>query len=95
LADVDTWLAKAARLTHSDADAAGAWRVDQRLDMRSTPALALAYRDARLAMVCAAAADVVAVASVDFWATRSLNRPAPTWITTPSAVSPFSLLVGE
>ena len=55
----------------------------------------VARYDARRAMLCAAIAALVAFTVIDRVATAVLNKPGPTWVATPSAASPFGLLIGE
>jgi hypothetical protein len=95
MADLDQWLADAARITHEAPSAVSTARIQQRLAAEPAPDVLVARFDARRAMLCAAIAALVAFTVIDRVATAVLNKPGPTWVATPSAASPFGLLIGE
>ncbi|MCP3024034.1 CnrY/NccY family anti-sigma factor [Cupriavidus basilensis] len=95
MADVDKWLTDAARVTRDDHHRADAGRILRRLATEPSPALALARHDARLTMLCAAAAAMIAFAGIETIATSAWEKPSATWLSMPPAASPFGLLVGE
>ncbi|BDR09403.1 CnrY/NccY family anti-sigma factor [Comamonas thiooxydans] len=98
MVDVDKWLADAANLTKREVTPIDSDKVMQQIGFISSPAsssLALARLDARLMMLCAAVAAIVALAGLDSIASKALEQPVTTWIAAPPAASPFGLLVGE
>ena len=98
MVDIDKWLADAANLTKNADAPVNSDKVLQRISASTSPessALALARHDARLAMLCAAVAAIVALAGLDSIAAKAWEQPVATWISAPPAASPFGLLVGE
>lgn len=95
MADVDSWLADAARVTRDGTSDFDLDSLHRRLHFSPAPALALARHDARLAMVCAAFAALLGFAAMETVALQALDRPAATWLAMPPAASPFGLLVGR
>lgn len=95
MADIDQWLANAARITKENYPPVDSDRILERVTLETTSALALARHDARLSMFCAAAAALLACASIDVVATRTWEQPRAAWLAAPPATSPFGLLVGK
>lgn len=98
MANVDKWLADAARITKDGGHEIDSDRIMRRLTDRASPTLALATPDARLAMLCAGIAAAIAVitsvASSGGLSGSFPSQPAAVWLSTPPAASPFGLLVG-
>ena len=98
MVDVDKWLADAANLTKREVAPVDSDKVMRQIGSISSPlssSLALARQDARLTMLCAAVAAIVALAGLDSIASKAWEQPVTTRIAAPPAASPFGLLVGE
>ena len=88
MVDIDKWLADAANLTKNADAPVNSDKVLQRISASTSPAssaLALARHDARLAMLCAAVAAIVALAGLDSIAAKAWEQPVATWISAPPA----------
>ncbi|QUP52910.1 CnrY/NccY family anti-sigma factor [Ralstonia syzygii] len=95
MADLEKWLADAAKITNEAPLPANVARIQQRLAAEPAPDVLVARYDARRAMFCAAVAALIAYTAIDHAAMVIRNKPAPTWVAAPSAASPFGLLIGE
>lgn len=98
MADVDNWLADAAKTTTDVGHEIDSNQIMRRLTVEAGPALSLARQDTRLVMLCAAMAAAAAMlliaGSEKFGWKASGERPEALWLSTPPAASPFGLLVG-
>lgn len=98
MANVDKWLADAAKTTKDGGHPFDSGRVMQRLPHQRSPVLALITPDLRLTMLCTAVATaavvITSLAGEASWSSRLQDQPSAVWISTPPAASPFGLLVG-
>lgn len=93
MAQIDDWLAGAARKIPGDVSAATFSMLERRLEQEPSPLAAANRRDARRTMFCAGFAAIAG-----FWAIGGLQdnvKAGPTWIAVPSQSSPYSLLIGR
>lgn len=94
--EVDEWLAKARAITSQQTGVPDVAGVRGRLDATGlSSVLALRRRDVHLLVLCvffSAAATLWASTHFELGARQSKST---TWIATPSAVSPFGLLIGR
>jgi len=91
MADVDAWLAK---IVERHVDPATFDAIDRRIAAEATPQTFARRREARHAMWCAGIAAVLGF-TVTGSSAIALAKPRPTWVASPSAESPYSLLVGR
>jgi len=95
MADVDEWLNSASKITLEASSGTRVAAIQQRIAAEPTQEVLVARHDVWRAVLCAAVAALVAYAAMDRVATSLMVKTAPTWVATPSAASPFGLLIGE
>lgn len=93
--DVDTWLTEVATRTSIPLTADFLDALDRRLAAEPKPAAFATRLEARRVMLCAGVAALLGFSASASFATAALARSSPTWVTAPSADSPFALLIGE
>lgn len=95
MADVDEWLNNASRVTLEASSNTHLAEIEQRIKTEPAQEVLAARHDVWRTLLCAAVAALVAFTAMDRVAASLLNKTTPTWVATPSAASPFGLLIGE
>ncbi|AMR77960.1 MAG: NAD+ synthetase [Burkholderiaceae bacterium] len=95
MADIDEWLNSASRIIRKASSETDIAEIQRRIAAEPTQEVLVARHDVWRAVLCAAVAALVAYAAMDRVATSLVVRTGPTWVATPSAASPFGLLIGE
>ncbi|WP_115678351.1 CnrY/NccY family anti-sigma factor [Cupriavidus neocaledonicus] len=95
MADVDEWLNSASKTTYVASSGTDIAEIQKRIAAEPTQEVLVARHDVWRAVLCAAVAALVAYAAMDRVATSLVVETGPTWVATPSAASPFGLLIGE
>ena len=95
MADVEEWLTHARKVTQEASIGVDVTSIQECISAEPAQRVLVARRDAWRSICCAAFAALVAFAAINRVATIMLEKPAPTWVATPSAASPFGLLIGK
>ena len=95
MADIDEWLNSASRIIRKASSETDIAEIQRRIAAEPTQEVLVARHAVWPAVLCAAVAALVAYAAMDRVATSLVVRTGPTWVATPSAASPFGLLIGE
>ncbi|EIZ81249.1 hypothetical protein WSK_0194 [Novosphingobium sp. Rr 2-17] len=94
MVNIDDWLSSAAARTSLEMSSGALATLERQLDKEMAPIAIAARRNAQRTMVCGALAAAFA-----FVATGTLMLPQaparPMWLASPSASSPYSLLIGN
>nr|WP_315593775.1 CnrY/NccY family anti-sigma factor [uncultured Cupriavidus sp.] len=95
MADIDSWLENAKKVMHDASSDVDLSDVQRQIRREPTQIVLVARHDIWRAIACAALASLLAFIAIDRIAGSLLDKPQPTWVATPSAASPFSLLIGK
>ena len=95
MAGVDDWLRNAREVTQKASEGLDARAIQHRIAAEPTQAVLVARHEIWRAVAYAAVAALVTFAGTNQVASIVLDKPGPTWVSTPSAASPFGLLIGK
>jgi len=93
MAEIDQWLAEATQLTAGPGAPALLASIEHELSKAPSPRAYSSRRDARRMMACAGMAALLSFTGAGV--TGAFAKSPPTWLATPSASSPYALLVGQ
>ncbi|WP_082079991.1 CnrY/NccY family anti-sigma factor [Cupriavidus basilensis] len=92
---LDHWLSDARKVTLNASKGLDARGIKDRIAAEPTQAALVARHDVWRALCCSATAALIAFIALNQVGLRVLDKPGPTWVATPSAASPFALLIGK
>lgn len=95
MANVDDWLADAAKVTNEASEIVDVRGIRYRIAQEPTQTVIAARHDVWRSILCAAMAALVAFTVIDRVGTGLVTKSSPTWVSTPPAASPFGLLIGK
>ncbi len=95
MTDLDEWLGQARQVTYDASETTDLAKVSQRIAREPTQCVLVAQHDIWRSLCCAALASLVTYTVIDRLAVGLLQKQAPTWVASPSAATPFELLIGQ